>query len=79
MTTIVDPATGEAFTEVPDADAAEVHAAVGRAAAAWESWRDVSPADRSRLLRRFADVVDSHQAELAVLPGSVYRFEVVGQ
>ncbi|MDQ1717504.1 MAG: hypothetical protein QOE89_1457, partial [Pseudonocardiales bacterium] len=33
----------------------------------WPAWRAVSPADRGRLLRRFADLVDAHLEELAQL------------
>ncbi|MBA3303553.1 MAG: aldehyde dehydrogenase, partial [Acidimicrobiia bacterium] len=44
-------------------------AAIERAARAFPAWRDVVPADRARLLRRFADAVDAdveHLAELEV-------------
>ncbi|NUR71088.1 MAG: aldehyde dehydrogenase, partial [Hamadaea sp.] len=39
--------------------------AVARARAAFPAWRDVAPADRARLLRRFAELVDQHSEELA--------------
>src|SRR5256714_9921128 len=42
-----------------------VDAAVARAEAAFPAWRDVAPADRARLLRRFAELVDAHSEELA--------------
>ena len=42
-------------------------AAVARAVAAGPAWRAVAPADRARLLRRFAAVVDAHVDELAEL------------
>lgn len=64
---IVNPVTEEVITTVEPADAAAVDAAVGRAAKAFESWRNVSPGDRARLLRRFAAVVDAHAEELALL------------
>ena len=38
-----------------------------RGAHAAPAWRAVTPADRARLLRRFADVVDAHNEELARL------------
>jgi len=41
--------------------------AIARAEAAGGAWRDVAPADRGRLLRRFSEVVDSHLEELAQL------------
>ncbi|MEV4413959.1 aldehyde dehydrogenase family protein [Catellatospora sp. NPDC049609] len=59
--------TEEAITTVEPVDAAGVDAAVTRAAKAFESWRNVAPGDRARLLRRFAAVVDAHVEELALL------------
>jgi acyl-CoA reductase-like NAD-dependent aldehyde dehydrogenase len=41
--------------------------AIAGAEAAGGAWRDVAPADRGRLLRRFSEVVDSHLEELAQL------------
>ncbi|MET9931318.1 aldehyde dehydrogenase family protein [Streptomyces sp. NPDC006324] len=46
---------------------ADVDAAVARAAAAQRGWAAAAPADRARLLRRFAAVVDGHAEELARL------------
>jgi acyl-CoA reductase-like NAD-dependent aldehyde dehydrogenase len=40
---------------------------VARARRAFDTWRHVAPADRGRLLRRFAEVVDAHVEELAQL------------
>ncbi|WP_329341154.1 aldehyde dehydrogenase family protein [Streptomyces sp. NBC_00663] len=65
--TILNPATEEIVATVPAAGAADVDAAVSRAARAQERWAAVAPADRARLLRRFADVVDRHVEELAAL------------
>ena len=64
---VVNPATEEIVTTVPLADVAETDAAVARARRAFDTWRRVSPADRGRLLRRFADVVGEHVEELAQL------------
>jgi acyl-CoA reductase-like NAD-dependent aldehyde dehydrogenase len=64
---VVNPATEEIVTTVPLADVAATDAAVERASRAFRTWRQVSPADRGRLLRRFADVVDAHVEELAQL------------
>ncbi|MET7332846.1 aldehyde dehydrogenase family protein [Nonomuraea sp. NPDC005650] len=64
---IVNPATEDVLADVELADAAEVDRAVERARAAYETWRQVSPGDRARLLRRFADLVDEHGDELARL------------
>jgi acyl-CoA reductase-like NAD-dependent aldehyde dehydrogenase len=64
---IVNPATEEVVADVELADAAEVDRAVERARKAYPAWREVSPGDRARLLRRFADLVDAHAEELAGL------------
>jgi acyl-CoA reductase-like NAD-dependent aldehyde dehydrogenase len=67
MTQVLNPATGVVVASVESFDGVAVDAAVGRAAAAAEPWAAVAPADRARLLRRFASVVDSHLEELAAL------------
>ncbi|WP_329290205.1 aldehyde dehydrogenase family protein [Streptomyces pseudovenezuelae] len=65
--TVLNPATEEVVATVPAATAADVDAAVDRASKAQARWAAVAPADRARLLRRFADVVDRHVEELARL------------
>jgi acyl-CoA reductase-like NAD-dependent aldehyde dehydrogenase len=42
-------------------------AAVARSVAAGPGWRELAPADRARLLRRFADAVDADMENLARL------------
>ncbi|MFJ9812323.1 aldehyde dehydrogenase family protein [Streptomyces sp. NPDC101158] len=64
---VLNPATEEVVATVPAATAADVDAAVVRAGAAQRAWAAAAPADRSRVLRRFAAVVDAHVEELALL------------
>jgi len=64
---IVNPATEEIVTTVELTSLEQTDAAIERAAAAFPAWRAVSPGDRGRLLRRFADLVDDHLEELAQL------------
>jgi acyl-CoA reductase-like NAD-dependent aldehyde dehydrogenase len=64
---VINPATEAIEASVGLASVAEADAAIDRAASAWPAWRAVSPADRGRLLRRFADLVDTHLEELAQL------------
>ncbi|MER6478180.1 aldehyde dehydrogenase family protein [Streptomyces filamentosus] len=64
---VLNPATEELVATVPAATAADVDAAVTRAAAAQRAWAAAAPADRARLLRRFASAVDAHTEELALL------------
>lgn len=65
--TVLNPATEETVATVPAASEEDVAAAVARAVRAQRTWAAVAPADRARLLRRFADVVDARAEELAQL------------
>jgi acyl-CoA reductase-like NAD-dependent aldehyde dehydrogenase len=67
MTVVVNPATEETIAEVPAASAEEADRAVEAARRAFPGWRAVAPADRARLLRRLAGLVDDHGEELARL------------
>ncbi|MFI5100354.1 MAG: aldehyde dehydrogenase family protein [Actinomycetes bacterium] len=67
MHEVINPATEEVVAAVEHTDVLGTDAAIERAAKAQESWRDLAPADRGRLLRRFAEEVDSHVEELALL------------
>ncbi|MER7170734.1 aldehyde dehydrogenase family protein [Streptomyces mesophilus] len=64
---VLNPATEEPVATVPATTPAEVDAAVARAARAQSSWAALAPADRARILRRVADVIDEHIEELAQL------------
>ncbi|MGW2636840.1 aldehyde dehydrogenase family protein [Streptomyces sp. NPDC001348] len=64
---VLNPATEEVIATVPGAVEQDVDAAVHRAARAQRAWAALAPADRARLLRRFAAVVDEHLEELALL------------
>ncbi|WP_370517067.1 aldehyde dehydrogenase [Micromonospora sp. HM134] len=64
---MVDPASGDVVGDVAATELGEVDAAIGRADAAFASWRGVAPGERGRILRRFAGLVDSHLEELARL------------
>ncbi|MEV8306277.1 aldehyde dehydrogenase family protein [Streptomyces flavidovirens] len=64
---ILNPATEEVIATVAASTAADVDAAVVRATGAQRAWAAAAPADRARLLRRFAAKVDEHIEELAGL------------
>jgi len=64
---IINPATEEFLQTVDLASLAETDALIARAAAAFETWRNVSPSDRALLLRRFAAAVDADLENLAQL------------
>ena len=69
MTTyeVVNPATEKIVESVQLADAEQTDAAITRAASAAAAWKGVAPADRARLLRRFAEEVDGDLELLAQL------------
>jgi len=64
---VVNPATELTVAEVDRQGKEDADLAVERAARAFPAWRDVTPADRTRLLRRFAEQVEAHAEELALL------------
>ena len=64
---VLDPATEQPVAEVVATTVEGTDAAIDRAQAAFPAWRDVAPADRARLLHRFADAVDGAVDELATL------------
>ncbi len=63
--TLVNPATEEPIAELEQAGVEDADAAVARARAAYPAWRAIAPADRARLLRRVATLVEDHAEELA--------------
>jgi betaine-aldehyde dehydrogenase len=67
MISVIEPATEQVLAEVPKAGVEETDAAVARAKAAFPAWRAVAPGDRSALLRRLADAIESRAEELATL------------
>jgi betaine-aldehyde dehydrogenase len=67
MTVVLNPATEETIAELPEAGVPDADTAVAAAKAAFPAWRAVAPADRARLLRRLAGLVEEHGEELALL------------
>ncbi|KZE94993.1 Phenylacetaldehyde dehydrogenase [Agromyces sp. NDB4Y10] len=65
--TIVNPADETVVTTVEAATVDETDAAIADAARAQREWARAAPADRARVLRRFADAVDGAIDELAGL------------
>ncbi|MGP8066444.1 MAG: aminobutyraldehyde dehydrogenase [Acidimicrobiales bacterium] len=68
-TEVVNPSTGEAYATAPLSRAADVDAAFAAAAAAFASWRDATPAERSLALLRIADSIAAHADELVRIEG----------
>ncbi len=63
--TVLNPATEEPIAELEQAGVEETDAAVARARDALPAWRAVAPADRARLLRRLATLVEENAEDLA--------------
>ena len=64
---LVDPATGEAYGDLPISDGADVDAAYAAASAAFPVWRDTTPAERQLALFRIADEMEARAEEFADL------------
>jgi acyl-CoA reductase-like NAD-dependent aldehyde dehydrogenase len=62
---VVNPATEETIAQLADAGVEETDAAVARARAVFPEWRAIAPADRARLIRRLATLVEERAEELA--------------
>ncbi len=65
----VNPATGAVLAQVARGEQADVDAAVASAQAAWvdRRWRGLAPRARLDILLRFADQIEGHADELALL------------
>jgi len=64
----IDPATEQTVAEVARGDAADVDRAVRAADAARHGpWREITPAERGRLLHRLADAIGARRDEIARL------------
>jgi acyl-CoA reductase-like NAD-dependent aldehyde dehydrogenase len=68
--TVVNPATAKPIAQLDRAGVEETDRAVAAAKAAYPAWRAVKPADRARLLRRVAALVEEHIDGLARLETS---------
>ena len=64
---LIDPATGSVHDAATESGAADVDDAVAAAREAFRSWRTTTPAERSALLLRAADILEAHIGELADL------------
>jgi len=62
---VINPATGKAVKQIKEASVEETDAIIAKAAEAFKSWRNVTPYDRSNLLRAFSNKVREHREELA--------------
>ncbi|MGH9115129.1 MAG: aminobutyraldehyde dehydrogenase, partial [Acidimicrobiales bacterium] len=68
-TPVVDPSTGEAYAEAPLSGPADVDLACQAAVTAFETWRDTTPAERSMLLWRLAEAIESRAGAFVAAEG----------
>ena len=68
---VLNPATAEPFTTVPDATARDVQAAVTAARSAFGSWSELDPLERSRHLHAFANILSTNMSSLALLESTI--------
>ncbi len=66
-TQVINPATEEVIEEVPKATEADVDRAVEAARAAFESWSQTTPGERSMMLWRWAQKIEDNAAALSKL------------
>lgn len=64
---ILNPANGEQIAAVPEASFEQVNRAVNGAQRAFAQWSRTTPAQRSNLLLRLAELVERHAEEFAAL------------
>jgi len=64
---VTDKATGEEIARVPDLGAEETNAAIAAAHRAFKPWAARLAKDRSRILRRWYELIVEHADELALL------------
>ena len=62
---VLNPATGELLVVVHEASADQVHKAVSAAHRAFDSWSETTPMERSRMLLKLADAIESRGEEFA--------------
>lgn len=60
-----EPATGQVYSQCPDSDEKDVHAAVEAAEAAFEGWAAMPTGERSKILLRLANLIEANNEKLA--------------
>jgi 1-pyrroline dehydrogenase len=67
---VINPATAETISAVPNMTADEVDAVVERAKQALPEWLDATPKERSELLHKLAQILEDNAEELAQIESS---------
>ena len=61
---VINPATGDVIAELALATTADIDLAVASARAAFSAWSSATPAERSAVLFKLADLLETHAAEV---------------
>jgi len=64
---VTDPATGAKLVDVPNLGAADAHAAIAAANAAWPAWRALTAKARSAILMKWFHLLHQHADDLATI------------
>ena len=64
---VINPATEEEIAQVPKGDASDVDRAVAAARAAFDTWSQTTPQDRSKALYAFTDAIEKDTETLSTL------------
>ena len=62
---IINPFNSEIITEIPQSSIEQVELAVQSAKSAFTSWSQTTPADRSAMLLKVADMIEQNAEEIA--------------
>jgi betaine-aldehyde dehydrogenase len=66
---VVDPSSGQVYATAPLSGPEDVDAACRAAAGAFESWRDSTPSERSRMLLKLADAIEARAEDFIEAEG----------
>ena len=66
-TTLINPATGQAFATAPNSNAADIDKAMKAASDAFPIWRDSTPSQRQRALLKIADAIEARADEFVTV------------
>ncbi|VXB29172.1 gamma-aminobutyraldehyde dehydrogenase [Aeromicrobium sp. 9AM] len=84
---VIDPSTGQVYASAPLSGAEDVDRAFGAASTAFETWRDTTPYERSKMLHQFAraiedraqDIVDVESRDTGKPKALTMSEEILGQ
>src|SRR5690606_26288959 len=64
---VTNPATGDVVATVPNGGTLEAERAIASSARAFQSWRQTTAEQRAKVLRRWFELMNEHQEDLAAI------------